>query len=112
MLKARIFEDDLPWFQPLAEWKPPVIRFDPAKVVQAIVFHVAQELPGATIDPISVHATLRRLERDRLVIEVRRSNWGALNDSERLTSLLAASDTAVWFEKRGTARLSLKPLDD
>lgn len=69
------------------------IRFDPRRLVAAMVFHACDEGSVEEVSPSSVRLTMRRLVRERICAVMSRSRWAELSNPQRMQWLLKVSRT-------------------
>src|SRR4051794_36168306 len=81
------------------------ISFGPDTIVAGIVFHLADEGVGNTVDPTSLASLRRRLKRSREVAIIKRSRWESMSNPQRLEWLLAVSESC--YQVRDDATIGI-----
>jgi hypothetical protein len=69
------------------------IRFDPRRLVSAMVFHACDGGSVEEVSPSSVRLTMRRLVRERICAVMSRTRWAELSNPQRMQWLLKVSRT-------------------
>lgn len=69
------------------------IRFDPRRLVAAMVFHACDGGSVEEVSPSSVRLTMRRLVRERICAVMSRGRWAELTNPQRMQWLLKVSRT-------------------
>ena len=69
------------------------IRFDPRRLVSAMVFHACDDGSVEEVSPSSVRLTMRRLVRERICAVMSRRRWAELTNPQRMQWLLKVSRT-------------------
>jgi len=82
---------------------PQAIAFDADTIVAGILFHLADEGIGSTVDPASLQSLRRRLKRaNSNVTVVKRARWESMSNPQRLEWLLAVSESCYQVEDDAT----------
>jgi len=82
---------------------PQAIVFDADMIVAGILFHLADEGIGSTVDPASLQSLRRRLKRaNSNVTVVKRTRWESMSNPQRLEWLLAVSESCYQVEDDAT----------
>jgi len=82
------------------------IRFDPRRIMSALVFHACEEGKVEEVSPSSIRGTLRRLVRQKISAIVSRERWAAMTNPQRLEWLLKVSRTIFEASPEGYGILS------
>ena len=69
------------------------IRFDPRRLVAAMVFHACDAGSVDEVSPSSIRLTMRRLVRERICAVMSRQRWAELTNPQRMQWLLKVSRT-------------------
>src|SRR5947208_3290724 len=64
------------------------IRFDPRRLVAAMVFHACDGGSVEEVSPSSIRLTMRRLVRERICAVMARTRWAELSNPQRMQWLL------------------------
>ena len=69
------------------------IRFDPKRLIAAMVFHACESGKVEEVSPSSIRLTMRRLVRQRVSAVIPRRRWAELTNPQRMQWLLKVART-------------------
>ena len=93
MLQQQTFDASSPKVN-IARVVDATLRFDAARLVDAIVFHMVDEEIATAVVPDTVKRTLDRLRAKSFETSIARHQWAKMTNSHRLQWLLDESETA------------------